>query len=120
MGKKLRLSIPAGALALMFFTLGFSLACRQTKENSAEAFDKIARTILKNVYPYLAKQIKDGVEIKAKDLKVAQIHFETNDLIAIKDGYKRILAIARALISSQEIQRAKGEEKAFEYKRVLI
>jgi len=63
MGKKLRLSIPAGALALMFFTLGFSLACRQTKENSAEAFDKIARTILKNVYPYLAKQIKEDYGI---------------------------------------------------------
>ncbi|MCJ7508725.1 MAG: tRNA pseudouridine(55) synthase TruB, partial [candidate division Zixibacteria bacterium] len=68
----------------------------------------------------LAKQVKDGVEIKAKDLKVAQIHFEKGDLITIKDDCKRILAIVRALISSQEIQRARGEEKVFEYKRVLI
>ena len=68
----------------------------------------------------LAERVKTGVDIRAKDLKIAQIHFEKGNLVAIKDNSKRILAIARALISSQEIQKVRGEEKVFEYKRVLI
>ncbi|MCP2604899.1 class I SAM-dependent methyltransferase [Candidatus Aminicenantes bacterium AH-873-B07] len=41
----------------------FLLNCAQKKENKAEAFDKIARTLFKNVYPYLAKQIKQDYSI---------------------------------------------------------
>ena len=37
--------------------------CVQKKENNAEAFDKIARTLFKKIYPYLAMQIKQDYGI---------------------------------------------------------
>lgn len=47
---------------LILLVAGFlfleSLACRQTEHSSAASFDQIARTLFKNVYIYLALQIK--------------------------------------------------------------
>jgi SAM-dependent methyltransferase len=57
-GRKLGAPFSAVAVALALLVLRFGLPGQQAKENQAEAFDKIARTILKNVYPYLARQIK--------------------------------------------------------------
>lgn len=46
-------------LALISSSLVLSLlACRQNEHSSAAAFDRIARTLFKNVYIYLAQQIK--------------------------------------------------------------
>jgi ubiquinone/menaquinone biosynthesis C-methylase UbiE len=51
----------AGAI---FLLLLFRISLGQEAEhNSAEAFDKIARTTLKNAYPYLALQIKQDYGI---------------------------------------------------------
>ncbi|MCJ7564581.1 MAG: class I SAM-dependent methyltransferase [Candidatus Aminicenantes bacterium] len=50
-------------VAIVLIAIASAAAGQKAKENQAEAFDKIARTILKNVYPYLAKQIKQDYGI---------------------------------------------------------
>lgn len=45
-------------LFLIILVLFIFTSCTQKKENKAEAFDKIARTLFKKIYPYLAIQIK--------------------------------------------------------------
>jgi len=53
------------ALAAALLTIASAAAPAEQKSDvlTAEAFDKIARTILKNVYPYLALQIKQDYGI---------------------------------------------------------
>jgi len=50
-------------VAIFLMAVASAAAGQKAKENQAEAMDKIARTILKNVYPYLAKQIKQDYGI---------------------------------------------------------
>ena len=50
-------------VAIVLMAIASAAAGQKAKENQAEAMDKIARTILKNVYPYLAKQIKQDYGI---------------------------------------------------------
>lgn len=57
--KKVLPKFAGGSLLIFGFAFFASLtACRQHEHSSAASFDRIARTLFKNVYPYLALQIK--------------------------------------------------------------
>lgn len=67
----------------------------------------------------IAQQIKCGIEIKAKNLKLDKAHFEKGELLAIKDISGKVLAVGRALMSSQQMSKTEDNTKAFGYERVL-
>lgn len=50
-------------LVFGFIFLASLTSCRQDEHSSAASFDQIARTLFKNIYPYLALQIKQDYGI---------------------------------------------------------
>jgi len=64
--------------------------------------------------------IRNGQDIKLEDITELEKDFKSGELIGIKDGYGKLLALGTACISSEEIrQKSAGIGKLFEYKRVI-
>lgn len=62
--KKIRqTSFVLSTLVFGFTFLASLTSCRQDEHSSAASFDQIARTLFKNIYPYLALQIKQDYGI---------------------------------------------------------
>lgn len=62
--KKIRqTSFVLSTLVFWFTFLASLTSCRQDEHSSAASFDQIARTLFKNIYPYLALQIKQDYGI---------------------------------------------------------
>lgn len=51
-------------IGILIFSISLvSLNCQNIKTRDAEEFDEIARTVFKNIYPFLAQQIKEDFSI---------------------------------------------------------
>jgi len=62
--KTRRFRLESFLLVILIFIAIFGLSrCRQNEHSSAASFDRIARTLFKNIYPYLARQIKQDYGI---------------------------------------------------------
>jgi len=60
--KRRLFSLPSILCLAVLLLVSFQFS-QESKQNKAEAFDKIARTVFKDVYPYLARQIKEDYGI---------------------------------------------------------
>lgn len=65
------------------------------------------------------QKLRSGAEIKLADLELPWSPFQEGDLVVIKQGPSKVLAITRALFSSKELKNSKTQSKIFEYERVL-
>jgi len=67
----------------------------------------------------LASGIKNGPDLKFKDIVSLEKEFQTGDTLCLKDSLDQILALGKALRPSTEIAQADKKEKLIEYIRVL-
>ena len=67
----------------------------------------------------MTQRIKCGAELKAKDLSLNNTCFAKGELLTIKDSSGNVLAVGKALLSSQQMSELEGNTRMLEYKRVL-
>ena len=67
----------------------------------------------------LASSIKNGPDLKFKDIVSTEKEFLPGDTLCLKDNLDQILALGKALKSSAELAQADKKEKIIEYIRVL-
>lgn len=81
-----------------------------------EALSHIPSVVVEDGF---AKRIKNGPNLFPSSILSAENKFDKNQMICIKNSQKEILAIGRALCSSDDFLDEKRKDKLFEYSRVI-